>query len=1198
MSDNNRVGNFAIHKETKQSISLNDGVRGDQYICPLCEEDVIFKKGKIVRPYFCHKRHTNCSNYTNESETHLEAKQLLQNLLENRLSNIEIVRNCKNCPNQVLWDFGILFETSRIEQEFQFGYKETKRTADIACISETNDIECIFEVCKTHKTSEEVRPEPWFEFDAYTICEELKNISDIKENIKLHCIRESFCKNNEIYGLCHDCEMDFLDRNKGIIHFNQRGAGCGKTFESIQLLNEEDFKHKKTYIYLTKMRSAKDVIYAELSSQIKKGFLNNFTVVQKENKGNQYLVILQKPDQTLIKIIIGTIDSFTYAIRDKNKIFNGGSDYFQKIVRDIRDGNMTIGNDGSIPYASTTSKLTKECLIIIDEGQDLEKEYIDAFEKIIDRTGIDTYIIGDKLQSILSEKNLFTHLENAIDTKRIIKSTGRNIIKRFHNRQFIDLVNDTVHFNKWKLPEVEGICSNECCEYGHEDSIKPYIVDTEFNNIFTIDPEEINSCIDRILYDMFVKVQNHGYLPHNFMFIFPIINEKNKLLTMLYPAIQQFWFDFFMNPESYTDKIMENMRKNNIETENDYWKLKIENKENDAKYYQHILWHRSETNQPIDLSESVNSSRILSIHASKGNGCECVYFLGVSQFTLSCHTGGIANTLVYESLFHVGMTRQKKYLYVGIDGNANDDICNRFDKIAEKRCEQEPYIKKQEPYIKNITNRIHMNTLIDKLTTNELFVENISKNIIDYSCYLNLIPENIQKEKIVDWGHHIIRLCTMKINTDKYLYNKGNSQQIAKISTLINPMETKIIYTDYQIYKTKIKDLQNNIKKNIENRNKDPSIKKIPIEIPILIFYDDRTKTDYVKYRKIIEKFIERVLHKLKYKMMQLLCPIECLLYCHLMEMIHHPYSVVVSIMEIYRIISCYDDCYIVSMNEHDEIYKCKCKECFGDKKRGFIKPHDDIQKSIITHYRALERMNEIINKYNNIINSYTNGEQIEYRIDKKEVYGRDEFKLNNRFDYIGVSQNHIVFIILSPHFNNMNFYDIITRLIINYFILQKTEDKDMINKTIYASIFTLDTDEPIIFDLTDIFSKKIINIKEILKEFLLETYSKEHTKIYDFFNYHKQKNVTDKTNLLYVWDLIKERKYQLPDYIRDCLKQMDNNTKKNKKERKCFINDTEKFILQKLDEGLKDTIDTYLGINNQYDTDSDTDSDIDTDGK
>ena len=156
------------------------------------------------------------------------------------------------------------------------------------------------------------------------------------------------------------------------------------------------------------------------------------------------------------------------------------------------------------------------------------------------------------------------------------------------------------------------------------------------------------------------------------MFIFPIVNEKNKFLTLLYPALQQFWVDFFANPKSYTDLVLENMRKS------DYWTYKLVERENDSNYYQYVYWHRSENNQPINLNESSDSTRILSIHASKGNGCECVYFLGLSEFMLTCHTDGIKNTLVYESLLHVGITRQKKYLFIGYDGKTNDDICKRL----------------------------------------------------------------------------------------------------------------------------------------------------------------------------------------------------------------------------------------------------------------------------------------------------------------------------------------------------------------------------------------------------------------------------------------------------------------------------------------------------------------------------------------
>ena len=58
-----------------------------------------------------------------------------------------------------------------------------------------------------------------------------------------------------------------------VLYHNQRGAGCGKTYESIQLLFNDKFTHKDTFIYLTKMHSAKEVIYGELKSQYERGDL-------------------------------------------------------------------------------------------------------------------------------------------------------------------------------------------------------------------------------------------------------------------------------------------------------------------------------------------------------------------------------------------------------------------------------------------------------------------------------------------------------------------------------------------------------------------------------------------------------------------------------------------------------------------------------------------------------------------------------------------------------------------------------------------------------------------------------------------------------------------------------------------------------------------------------------------------------------
>jgi hypothetical protein len=1177
---NHPPGTFAVHKESKHVVGVIQGIRGELYSCPNCYEDVIFRKGLIREAHFAHKSYSTCSNYTNESLSHSDAKQLLQNFLESKQIHLDISRNCSKCKKAFLWEYGKLADKSRVVQEHAFTYNDSNRRADVACIyTETGEIECIFEVCHTNKTNEQKRPEPWFEFEAQYLCDTLQNIPSGTDRMILSCIREGFTQGNESYGLCTECEFEIEESQKGKIYFNQRGAGCGKTYESIQLIGGERFADKDTFIYLTKMRSAKDVIFGEFESQLNRGALPGLTVLQKENRGNQYLILLQRADKRVVKVIIGTIDSFTYAIRDKNKVISGGSDCFQKLVKDIREGNMTIGSDGDISYASTTAKLTRGCLVIIDEGQDLEKEYIDAFEKIIDRTGMDTYIIGDKLQSILSEKNLFTHLSDAPENPRIIKSTGQNIIKRCHHHGFQAIINDTVCFEKYQLPVVEGVCSGFGCGYKHEDHLQPFKVDTAFKNIFYISPDEINACIDRILQDMRQKVNRHGYLPHNFMFIFPVVSEKNHLLAMMNSAIQDWWIDFFKHPESYSDAIMENLLKNN---ETGYWKSKIENKENDTRYYQFVFWHRSQSNQPINLNESVNASRILSIHAAKGNGCECVYLLGLSEFTLACHTGGIPNTLVYDSLFHVGMTRQKKYLFIGIDGGARDDVCRRFGKYYEDSGDNEPYIK-------NITGDIRMKSLVSTLFK-EPFLTNIQTNIMDFEDYRCLLPTNERRE-LVDWGHHTFRFCTMKVNMDKYLWDIGSRQQKAKICSLCNQKETNFVYVDFNSYKKLVKELYKSIRYNIDHHDDKTKARKC-LTVPILIFKDDRSKTDYFRYNGIIQAFCKKIVEKLQTNGFEF-CPIECLLYCHLTEMIQHPYTVHISIMDIYRIISCYDDCYSGD-RQHDDTYKCVCNECFRNKPSGFSQPHQEIQKGIVKHYESIQRMKTIIDGYDIQIKGLIPGEDVNYNVDKTLYYDRPEFKLYQRFHYFGMSESSIVFIILSPQFNTMNLYDHLTQLLVQFFFLHKMESYS--DKHVYASIITLDSVEPITLDLTDLFSDKMENLKSIMKEYLVAHYLKEHKKIYDFFLYHvgqkKLKGITDKSELLYVCDLMKhkekiqyenrtidERIYKLPEYITDCFTEMDKKVKKDKGQRQLYIEDTEAFILRELKEGLNYAADTYLDI-------------------
>ena len=220
-----------------------------------------------------------------------------------------------------------------------------------------------------------------------------------------------------------------------MIHFNQRGAGCGKTYESIQLLNgnNEKFKNKTTFIYLTKLHTVKEVIKGELKKQRLEKKLSNLIIEETidENKDNygicgkqfkfEYFNNITDKD---IKIIMGTIDSFTYAISNKKV---DGYDYFKSILYNIQSNNLDIDNNDKIKYAKEKQIINEECLIIIDEAQDLNIDYLEAFKKIIEITNIDVYIIGDKLQSISIINNTFIYLQEC----ELLSSIKRIILPGF-----------------------------------------------------------------------------------------------------------------------------------------------------------------------------------------------------------------------------------------------------------------------------------------------------------------------------------------------------------------------------------------------------------------------------------------------------------------------------------------------------------------------------------------------------------------------------------------------------------------------------------------------------------------------------------------------------------------------------------------------------------------------------------------------
>ncbi len=694
---------YALDKETKEPVTLSNAKSRVVYLCPECKFDVILKNGSERSRHFAHKSRIDenkCHHYGAESIDHRKAKDILSHILQQK-TPITIKRKCYECQDITTILLPEILDTSIIEQEYPFRHDKCLRRADIAHI-DNGQISSIYEIYHSSKTEEWCRPEPWVEIDDEEIINLLTSTST---EIKLTCLRERKCKK---------CETHI-----GKIYFNQRGAGCGKTYESIQLLQDnERYAGKNTFIYLSKTHSAIHVIEKELEDQQNDGKLKHLKKLEADNNSNQSVYeFVYTPTNKTIRVIVGTIDSFIYhtATGDRDISMN----MFMGMLKNIQ--NSSFKNNPK--YGGSTIPLSHKTLIIIDEAQDLPPDYIKALDTIREKTNIDISVIGDKLQSIYFNQSVFTYLEEKVDD-HIIKDTGKNQVRRFHNEQFSKFVNKVVPYKKYKLPAICSICPGGC-KYKHENEKEPYkvfITPTIYSNEEDYNLERISKIIDRIITYMNKEIDEYSYLPNNFMFIFPILT-RNALANQLRQKLQQFWINKIADVE-YREKIKEKIIGNSFWLD-DNGELDI------TKFRSYCQLHKSEDGQPINLDESENATRILSIHASKGQGCEVVFLLGVSEKSLN-NFSKQTETLIYESLLHVAITRQKKALYMGID-NKSDDIYKRFKLFIESAIDEKPtYLSRPKIQLKYvIDNAIETGVeskIIDLLKRKNIRLEGTSES--------------------------------------------------------------------------------------------------------------------------------------------------------------------------------------------------------------------------------------------------------------------------------------------------------------------------------------------------------------------------------------------------------------------------------------------------------------------------------------
>jgi hypothetical protein len=296
------------------------------------------------------------------------------------------------------------------------------------------------------------------------------------------------------------------------------------------------------------------------------------------------------------------------------------------------------------------------------------------------------------------------------------------------------------------------------------------------------------------LYDK--EVINNNKKPNDFLIITPF-TKQNYLVSALETRIQEYWIK----------------------------------KEKPNDYIRYAIFHKSDLGNSIDLTESENATRIVSIHTSKGDGRDIVFVIGLNENSLLKFSKD-KNNLIYDSLIHVAFTRMKQKLYIGID-DKTDDISDRINNglifinniaIKEPKLNYKKYMK--------------YNDLINNFQDFQELYENIIKNTNYNSSGLFIINNSI-----IDMGHHYIRYTSMRIRfLTKTLDYKTDKEQIKAI--IYDIARKKIIdkqtFKDYYNYFNNIKRTTN---KNLIKKNK----KFIKPDYDICILEITNSK-DYQKY--------------------------------------------------------------------------------------------------------------------------------------------------------------------------------------------------------------------------------------------------------------------------------------------------------------------------------------------------------------
>jgi hypothetical protein len=674
----------------------------------------------------------------------------------------------------------------------------------------------------------------------------------------------------------------------------QQGAGSGKTYGLMQRIPLDFAEKYSTIIFLTKQHSAKEVMFAEFKKQhhqVKSGLVvDSITPLQKK------YVVKCRVGLKLLTVVFATVDSFMFAIATESK----GFDLIHGWVDCVCEGKVKLSSTGIGRFAGESTQFGPKTMIVGDEFQDLHQDYGKAFLNFVEKHNTNICAVGDRLQSLTFEKSALTFMQD----HATVKTVAQNVVRRFGHPQLIDFVNDLVDFGNRDLPKMSV---EEPKLY--ENPLMFLVLEDE------IDRSETTVRVGQIMKYYKQEVDENGRSPEDFLIVSPFISN-NPVMLDLWIAI------------------------------NDFWEIRRELCSRPR--FKYAIQHESNEGSSINLTMSDRATRMVSIHSSKGDGRPVVFLVGLDHTSLLRYSL-IPTSIVYDSLLHVAVTRQKERLYVCMTGRKD----TLTDKIRDWGAKHNLSIDRK-PIYKPISRYISSNKMLSNFCQNmgEEFKQHIMDAVPQPDFIENGTPE------IIDMRYHAIRFGSMAMNVyieclnSLFRRRRMEQKQIEPQSAVQKVKVEPLIVIFWNLSKLKIKEVKNNLEyKAVLRENKQLAAKRNPIHkdsgdgrfIPLLVLNPRDASDLIIQHCNTIKDTIKQVqciIAEAGMKHMPHLNALQCVILHYMIEVVDKNVYSDLNIHSVYEVVDL--------LSKRDTLLACHFNELdtIGPKLRSFVTHHPNAKWS------------------------------------------------------------------------------------------------------------------------------------------------------------------------------------------------------------------------------------------------------------